>query len=63
MVKNNLVGKVKETIAKLPAHAQKDETVVREKEGGKEGGEEGNRARFFFSAMCVSLCVAGGLKK
>lgn len=29
MVRNTLVGKVKETIAKLPRHAQKDETVVR----------------------------------
>lgn len=39
MVKNNLVGKVKETIAKLPAHAQKDETVVRDKEREERGTE------------------------
>ena len=41
MVKNNLVGKVKETIAKLPPHAQKDETVVSKIKGGR--GMEGRK--------------------
>ena len=57
MVRNNLVGKVKETIAKLPAHAQKDESVVsRERREWREG--RGCRARNMVRASWVPLYIA-----
>jgi len=56
MVKNSLVGKVKETIAKLPAHAQKDESVVsRERGEGREDRDAGREIWFVHrGCLCTS---------
>jgi len=56
MVKNSLVGKVKETIAKLPAHAQKDESVVsRERGEGREDRDAGREIWFVHrGCLCSS---------
>lgn len=58
MVKNNLVGKVKETIAKLPAHAQKDETVVRGGEKCRENEEGKRRREMCLWDPCISHAIS-----